>query len=137
MNIQWTQLSNLWAENNPRWFDMQLKSINQSTYLHCHYCNVSDIIASNSLIDVFFLSRKYEFLRFHYKIDCSFPIGNLKLVFLTHHWISPGIDIWIPKTQKMVLDVALLNTQHYKVRTKGQVEQSREWSSALLNTSVW
>ena len=37
----------------------------------------------------------------------------------------------IPKTQKMVLDAALLNTQHYKVRIKGKVEQSREWSSDL------
>ena len=32
----------------------------------------------------------------------------------------------IPKTQKMVLDACLLNTQHYKVRIKGKVEQSRE-----------
>ena len=32
----------------------------------------------------------------------------------------------IPKTQKMVLDASLLNTQHYKVRIKGKVEQSRE-----------
>ena len=32
----------------------------------------------------------------------------------------------IPKTQKMVLDTSLLNTQHYKVRIKGKVEQSRE-----------
>ena len=32
----------------------------------------------------------------------------------------------IPKTQKMVLEVALLNTQHYKVRIKGKVEQSKE-----------
>ena len=37
----------------------------------------------------------------------------------------------IPKTQKMVLDATLLNTQHYKVRIKGKVEQSREWSGAL------
>ena len=36
----------------------------------------------------------------------------------------------IPKTQKMVLDASLLNTQHYKVRIKGKVEQSRERSSA-------
>ena len=42
----------------------------------------------------------------------------------------------IPKTQKMVLDVALLNTQHYKVRIKGKVEQSWEWSNALHYTSV-
>ena len=42
----------------------------------------------------------------------------------------------ITKTQKMVLDAALLNTQHYKVGIKGEVEQSRERSSALHNTSV-
>ena len=29
----------------------------------------------------------------------------------------------IPKTQKMVLDASLLNTQHCKVRIKGKVEQ--------------
>ena len=42
----------------------------------------------------------------------------------------------IPKTLKMVLDTTLLNTQHYKVRFKGKVEQSWEWSSALLYTLV-
>ena len=36
----------------------------------------------------------------------------------------------------MVLDASLLNTQHYKVRIKGKLEQSREWSSALPYTSV-
>ena len=42
----------------------------------------------------------------------------------------------IPKTLKMVLDTSLLNTQQYKVRIKGKVEQSREKGSALLYTSV-
>ena len=42
----------------------------------------------------------------------------------------------IPKTQKMVLDAALLNSQYYKVRIKSKVEQSKEWSSALSYTSV-
>ena len=45
-------------------------------------------------------------------------------------------DQVILKTQKMVLDAALLNTQHYKVRNKGKVEQSREKSSALPYISV-
>ena len=36
----------------------------------------------------------------------------------------------------MVLDASLLNTQHYKVRIKGKVEQSKEGSSALLYTLV-
>ena len=42
----------------------------------------------------------------------------------------------IPKTQKMVLGAALLNSQYYKGKIKGQVEQSREWNSALPYTSV-
>ena len=42
----------------------------------------------------------------------------------------------IPKTLKMVLDTTLLNTQHYKVRFKGKVEKSWEWSSALPYTLV-
>ena len=42
----------------------------------------------------------------------------------------------IPKTQKIVHDTAFLNTQHYKVRIKGKVKQSREWSNVLPYTSV-
>ena len=42
----------------------------------------------------------------------------------------------IPKTQKMVLAATLLNTQHYKVRIKGKVEQSMEWSSNFPYTLV-
>ena len=37
----------------------------------------------------------------------------------------------IPKTQKMELDISLLNTQHYKVCIKGKVEKSMERNSAL------
>ena len=42
----------------------------------------------------------------------------------------------IPKAQKMVIDAALLNTQHYKGGIKGKVEQSRERSSVLTHTLV-
>ena len=42
----------------------------------------------------------------------------------------------IPKTLKLVLDTTLLNTQQYKVRIKGKVEQFRERSSTLLYSSV-
>ena len=40
------------------------------------------------------------------------------------------------RLKKMVLDAALLNTHHYKVRIKDKVEQSRERSSVLPCTSV-
>ena len=36
----------------------------------------------------------------------------------------------------MVFDTSLVNTQQYKVRIEGKVEQSRESSNALSNTSV-
>ena len=42
----------------------------------------------------------------------------------------------ILKSQKIGLDAALLNIQHYKVRIKGKVEQVRERCSALSYTSV-
>ena len=42
----------------------------------------------------------------------------------------------IPKTQKMVLVAALLNTQHNKVCIKGKVEQSRQRNRAVPHTSV-
>ena len=42
----------------------------------------------------------------------------------------------IPKTLKKVLDTSLLNTQQYKVRIKGKMEQSRGRSSALPYTLV-
>ena len=42
----------------------------------------------------------------------------------------------ITKTLKMALDASLFNIQHYKVRIKGKVEQSRERNSALSYTSV-
>ena len=41
-----------------------------------------------------------------------------------------------PKTLKMVVDTSLLNTQQYKVRIKGKVEQSRKMSIALPYSSV-
>ena len=54
---------------------------------------------------------------------------------------GPGDQGSIPgrvilKTQKMVFDAALLNTQHYEVRFKGKVYLSREESNVLPNTSV-
>ena len=42
----------------------------------------------------------------------------------------------IPKTQKTVLSVSLLNTQHYKVRIKGKVEKSKERNRAFPYTLV-
>ena len=42
----------------------------------------------------------------------------------------------IPKTLKMVLDTSLPNTQQYKVRIEGKVEQPRERRSAPLHLIV-
>ena len=58
-------------------------------------------------------------------------------VFTNGLWDWGSIPGWvIPKTQKIVLDAALLNSQYYKVWIKGKVEQSREWNSVLPYTLV-
>ena len=73
----------------------------------------------------------------------SYPSAEMQLVcFTTPAFANGPGDLGsipgrvIPKTLKMELDTTLLNTQHYKVRFKGKVEQSREWSSALPYTLV-
>ena len=89
------------------------------------------------LLAIRFLLNYMILFYFSIIIIIDWPIGQKSLVF------TNGLEDWgsipgwvIPKTQKMVLDAALLNTQHYKVRIKGKVEQSREWSRALPYTSV-
>ena len=72
-----------------------------------------------------------------YLISFNWPISLMSRVFTN----GPGDwgsipDQVIPKTQKIVLDATLLSTQHYKVITKGKVEQSGEWSSTLPYTLV-
>ena len=42
----------------------------------------------------------------------------------------------ITKTQKMVLDTSLFNTQYHKVRIKSKVYQSKERSCVLPSTSM-
>ena len=87
-------------------------------------------------------------IRYLKNIIISFYCMFLIYIYIPGHWPSvrvfangPG-DLGsipgrvIPKTLKMVLDTTLLNTQHYKVRFKGKVEQSWEWSSALPYTLV-
>ena len=73
----------------------------------------------------------------------SIAIGLYRLIGLVDRMFANGPgDLGsipgrvIPKTLKMVLDTSLLNIQQYKVRIKGQVEQSRERSSALPYISV-
>ena len=61
-------------------------------------------------------------------------VGTVFANFLGDLGSIPGRVI--PKTQKMVLDTSLLNTQQYKVRIKDKVVQSWERGSALPYTSV-
>ena len=86
----------------------------------------------------------------HYTTGTYFIMLNVKPGGIKYHFLSPlsrvfanGSGNWssIPvksykKLKKMVLDAAMLSTQHNKVRIKSKVEQSREWSSALSYTSV-
>ena len=88
----------------------------------------------------------YLELEFHHQMQFSFKtlflggglaIGLMSRVFANGPGDQGSLPGWvIPKAQKMVLDAALFNTQHYKMRIKGKVEQSWEWSSALPYTLV-
>ena len=58
-------------------------------------------------------------------------------------WVECSPMVWdlipgrvIPKIKKMLLDASLLNSYHYKIRTKGKVKQSRERSSSILGVVV-
>ena len=54
-------------------------------------------------------------------------IGLMSRVYANGPGDQGSIQGWvISKTRKMVLDAVLLNTQHYKVRIKSKVKQSRE-----------
>ena len=59
----------------------------------------------------------------------------MKLIGLMSRVFANGLRV-IPKTRKIVLDAALLKTQHFKVRIKGKVKQSRECSRTLSYTLV-
>ena len=70
-------------------------------------------------------------------IRYNYAIGLMSWVFANDPGDQGSISVRVmPNTQKMVFDAALLDTLHYKVRIKGKVETSREWSSALPYTSV-
>ena len=89
-----------------------------------------------------------EILPSYNVVFCIFPKNEFQLNLIRAHWPvgrvfakDPGDlgsipDRVIPKTFKMELDSSLLNTQQYKVRINGKVEQSREKSSALPYASV-
>ena len=73
----------------------------------------------------------------YWKAKERYCTNNNLFGFVWFHGINGPGDLGsipgrvIPKTLKRALDTSLLNTQHYKVRIKGKVEQSRERSSVL------
>ena len=84
----------------------------------------------------------YRF-QFYKRSELNLNIHKVALVEqvgrVFHQWPGGlGFNLWSSHTEdsKMVLDTSLLNSQHYKVRIKGKVEQSWERSSALSYTSV-
>ena len=84
---------------------------------------------------------KYMYFIFQY--HCNYQPTDYWVCGLMSRVFSNSQEDWgsipgqvIPKTQRMVLDAALVNTQHFKARIKGKVEKSREWSSVLPYTLV-
>ena len=95
---------------------------------HFYLCYYRDIVSRMCI---------YNFVCFSVNLLLCQLIGPVGSVFTNGPADRSSIPGHvIPKTLKMVLDTILLNTQLYKVRIKGKVEQSRERSSALPYTSV-
>ena len=70
-------------------------------------------------------------------VSFNWAIGLMSRVFANRtgdQGSHPGHVI--PKTQKVVLDAALLNNQHYNVQIKSKLKQYRERSGTLPNTLV-
>ena len=59
-------------------------------------------------------------------------------------WVQSQVESY-QRLKKIILDASLLNTQHYKIRIKGKVEQSKEgvapsptpWCSSYRKGSLW
>ena len=66
----------------------------------------------------------------------SIALGHLILSIVRKTRVQSQVESY-QRLKKLGLDTALLNTQNYKVRIKGKVEQSKERSSALPYTSVY
>ena len=99
-----------------------------------------DIANTNNSIYLLLNGFWYHYLALvvlFYKSIIYLPIGTMVRGFANgpvDRGLIPGQVI--PKTKKMVLNASLLNTRHYKVWIKGEVEQSRERSGTLPYTLV-
>ena len=130
-----------------------------------HIMNINDIIVqlqkSHGLFFFFFCVCNFKKTYYH-SMRILITFSWLALLKSSLTWLKYWVDLFnfiasymaswvfangpwnqgsipgrvIPKTEKMVLDATLLNTQHYKVRIKGKMEQFREWSSTLPYTLV-
>ena len=79
---------------------------------HCEYNNEDEDNSPNILRDENYQASSQKFTQI--------SIGLMSRVFANGpgDWSSIPVQV-IPKTQKIVHDVTLLNTQHYKVQIKG------------------
>ena len=99
---------------------------------HIHYCRLFN---AKSFIYIYNIYLYIYNLSTHF-IDYILDIGLMVTVFTN----GPG-DLGsipgrvIPKTQKMVLDATLFNTQHYKVRIK--VKWSNSGKGVVPSPTPW
>ena len=79
---------------------------------------------------------KSKFINFQDCIKLDPLIGLVGRVFANGPGDRVQSQVRSYQTLKMVFNTNLINTQHYKVRIKGKIEQSRGRSSTLPYTSV-
>ena len=128
----------LFESNRSVW---KLLVLNKNTSNHITSCEflalnilsgVDRLLNKQKQVDLLQYSHYFCYSWWHY-LQGHWPMSRVFANGPVDQGSIPGQVM--PKTQKMVLNATLL-TQHYKVRIKVKVEQSREWSSAFPSTSV-
>ena len=95
-------------------------------YLFIYFPRCVYLILFKILFKIIYLFKYLFVLIYHILQQCIY--------FVFRQWFGrPGFNT---KDSKKVLDAALLNTQHYKVRIQCKVEPSRERSNPLPYTSM-
>ena len=114
---------------------LSLVNENAYIYIYIYICGSLSFLYLRHLIGLcikMFILKVYRYVDISVYLRPSSLIGLVGRVFVNClRDLSSIPRCVLPKTLKMVLDTSLFNTQEYKVRIKGKVEQSRVRSSAF------
>ena len=121
-----------------QWVEVPTKKINKKKNNIRSAKGQSSLYADKKLNPCFFFFCVCVCVCVYIYTHTERPIGLVSRVFANGSGDQGSIPDWvISKTQKMVVETSLLNTQHYKAYIKGKVEQSKERRSTFPYCGHW